>query len=32
MLLDDEYAIVDLVICGIVDSYSFNGKETIIHY
>ena len=32
MLLDDDYAIVDLVICGIVDSYTAFGKETIIHY
>lgn len=31
MLLDDDYAIVDLVICGIVDSYSAYGKETIVH-
>ncbi len=27
MLLDDDYAIVDLVICGIVDSYSAYGKR-----
>lgn len=32
MLLDDDYAIVDLVICGIVDSYTAFGEETIIHY
>lgn len=32
MLLDDDYAIVDLVICGIVDSYTAYGKETVIHY
>jgi len=32
MLLEDDYAIVDLVICGIVDSYSAYGEETIIHY
>lgn len=31
MLLDDDYAIVDLVICGVVDSYSAYGKDTIIN-
>lgn len=31
MLLDDDYAIVDLVICGVVDSYSVNGEKTAVH-
>ncbi len=32
MLLDDDHVIVDLVICGLVDSYTAFGEETIIHY
>ena len=31
MLLDDDYAIVDLVICGIVDRYTAYGEDTILH-
>lgn len=31
MLLNDDYAIVDLVICGVVDNYSAYGKTTVIH-
>lgn len=31
MLLNDDYAIVDLVICGVVDNYSVYGKNTVIH-
>lgn len=30
MLLNDDYAIVDLVICGVVDSYAVNGRNTIV--
>ncbi len=32
MLLNDDHAIVDLVICGLVDSYTAFGEETILHY
>lgn len=27
MLLDDDFAIVDLVICGVVDSYAMEGRN-----
>ena len=27
MLLNDDYAIVDLVICGVVDSYAMEGRN-----
>lgn len=30
MLLNDDHAIVDLVICGVVDSYKVNGKNTVV--
>ena len=30
MLLDDNHAIVDLVICGIVDNYTVYGETTVI--
>lgn len=30
MLLEDDYAIVDLVICGVVDSYTVDGENRII--
>lgn len=30
MLLNDEYAIVDLVICGVVDNYTIRGENTVI--
>lgn len=30
MLLNDDYAIVDLVICGVVDSYAVNGRNIIV--
>ena len=31
ILLSDDNVIVDLTICGIVDSYTAHGKETVIH-
>ncbi len=31
MLLDDDYAIVDLVICGIADRCTAYGQDTILH-
>lgn len=31
MLLSDDYAIVDLVICGIVDNYTCAGKNHVFH-
>ena len=31
MLLHDNFAIVDLVICGIVDNYSCGGETHICH-
>ena len=31
MLLTDDYAIVDLVICGIVDNYTAFGETHFIH-
>lgn len=30
MLLNDDYAIVDLVICGVVDGYKVKGKNIVI--
>ena len=27
MLLNDDFAIVDLVICGVVDSYAMEGRN-----
>ena len=30
MLLNDDFAIVDLTICGVIDNYSVNGKTTVI--
>ncbi len=30
MLLSDDYAIVDLVICGVVDSYAVRGQNHVI--
>lgn len=30
MLFDDEYAIFDLVICGVVDNYTAYGKNTVL--
>lgn len=30
MMLNDDYAIVDLVICGVVESYTAYGKTTFI--
>ncbi|MCF0230304.1 MAG: EutN/CcmL family microcompartment protein [Parasporobacterium sp.] len=30
MLLNDDYAIVDLTICGVLDHYSVNGKTADI--
>lgn len=29
MLLGDDYAIVDLVICGVVDHYTVRGERTV---
>ena len=31
MLFDDEYAIFDLVICGVVDNYTVDGEAHVIH-
>ncbi len=31
LLLDDGKVIADLTICGIVDSYTDHGRETVIH-
>ena len=31
MLFDDEYGIFDLVICGVVDSYTVDGSTRILH-
>lgn len=31
MLMEDDFAIVDLVICGIVDNYSCNGETRVFH-
>lgn len=32
LLFDDDYGIFDLVICGVVDSFSVYGKSTLIHH